>query len=142
VDLANCYNVVAHPIASIALKSYKVKKIMVALMLYVLETMQWYLKTAFGQGENLFGGTKWDRLMGLGQGNASSPRNIHQDPHQPAIWFICKNCSEIYQQLSAQEYEVYQRKMMGRQTMYRTRYLLKDTQEGECPRLVRVIGRD
>jgi hypothetical protein len=65
-----------------------------------------------------------------------------KDPHQPDIWFICKNSSEIYRQLSAQEYEVYQRKMMGRQTRYRTRYLLKDTQEGECSRLVRVIGRD
>jgi hypothetical protein len=38
VDLANCYDAVAHPIASIALQSFKVRKVMVAMMLYVLET--------------------------------------------------------------------------------------------------------
>jgi hypothetical protein len=48
VDLANCYDVVAHLIASIALQSFKVPKVMVAVMLYVLKTMIWYLKTAFG----------------------------------------------------------------------------------------------
>jgi hypothetical protein len=44
VDLANCY-AVAHPIASIALQSLKIHKVMVAMMLYVLETMTWYLKS-------------------------------------------------------------------------------------------------
>jgi hypothetical protein len=48
VDLANCYDAVAHPIASIVLQSFKVLKVMVAMMLYVLKTMTWYLKTAFG----------------------------------------------------------------------------------------------
>jgi hypothetical protein len=33
VDLANCYDAVAHPIASIALQSFKVCKVMVAMML-------------------------------------------------------------------------------------------------------------
>ena len=43
VDLANCYDTVAHPIANIALQSFKVCKVMVAMMLYVLKTMTWYL---------------------------------------------------------------------------------------------------
>jgi len=73
VDLANCYNAVAHPIVSIALKSFKVRKVMVAMMLYVLKTMQWFLKTAFGQSKTSFGGTWWDPLMGLGQGNGAAP---------------------------------------------------------------------
>ena len=34
-----------------------VRKVMVAMMLYMLETMTWYLKTTFGQSEMLFGGT-------------------------------------------------------------------------------------
>ncbi len=33
VDFANCYNAGAHPIASIALQSFKVRKVMVAMML-------------------------------------------------------------------------------------------------------------
>jgi hypothetical protein len=46
VDLANCYDAIAHSIASIALQSFKVCKVMAAMMLYVLKTMTWYLKTA------------------------------------------------------------------------------------------------
>jgi hypothetical protein len=65
VDLANCYDAVAHPIASIALQSFKVRKVMVSMMLYVLEKMAWYLKTPFGQSKISFGGTKWDPSMGL-----------------------------------------------------------------------------
>ena len=37
VDLANCYNAVAHPIVSISLQSFKVQKEMVKLMLLVLQ---------------------------------------------------------------------------------------------------------
>jgi hypothetical protein len=66
VDLANCYHAVAHPITSIALQSFKVCKVMVAMMLYVLKTMTWYLKTAFGQSKISFGGTALDPAMGLG----------------------------------------------------------------------------
>ncbi len=73
VDLANCYDAFAHPIASIALQSFKVCKMMVAMILYVLKTMTWYLKTAFGQSKNLFGGLALDPSMGLGQGNGAPP---------------------------------------------------------------------
>ncbi len=54
VDFTNCYNVVAHPIVSIALQSFKVPKVMVAIMLSVLQMMKWYLKTAFGQSSTTF----------------------------------------------------------------------------------------
>jgi hypothetical protein len=40
VDLANCYHADTHPIASIALQGFKVRKVMVAMILYVLETKQ------------------------------------------------------------------------------------------------------
>ncbi len=70
---ANCYNAVAHPIASIALQSFKVRKVMVAMMLSVLQTMKRYLKTAFGHSATAFWGTLDDPLMGFGQGNGASP---------------------------------------------------------------------
>ncbi len=74
VALANCFDAVAHPIASIALQSFKVCKVMVANMLYVLKTMTWYIKTAFGQSKISFGGTALDPSMGLDQGNdAATP---------------------------------------------------------------------
>jgi hypothetical protein len=37
--MANCYDAVAHPIASIALQSFKARKVMVAIMIFVLKTM-------------------------------------------------------------------------------------------------------
>jgi hypothetical protein len=43
------------------------------MMLYVLETMTWYLKTASGQSKILFGGTALDPSMGLCQGNGAAP---------------------------------------------------------------------
>jgi hypothetical protein len=73
VDLATCYDVIAHPIASIALQSFKVPTVMVALMLYVLKTITWYLKTAFGQSKILFGGMAVDPSIGQGQGNGAAP---------------------------------------------------------------------
>jgi hypothetical protein len=76
VDLANFYDAVAHLIASIALQSFKVHKVMVAMMLYVLETMTWHLKTAFGQNRISFGGTAMDPSMGLGQGNGAPPPGL------------------------------------------------------------------
>jgi hypothetical protein len=73
VDLANCYDAVSHPIASISLQSFNVRKVMLAMMIYVLKTMARYLKLAFGQSETSFGGTGWDPLMGLGLGNGAAP---------------------------------------------------------------------
>ena len=73
VDLANCYDAVAHPIASIALQSFKVRQTTVAMMLYVLQTMKFYLRTAYGQSESSYGGTKEDPTMGLAQGNGAAP---------------------------------------------------------------------
>ncbi len=72
MDLANCYDTVAHPIVSIALQNFKVCKVMVAMMLYMLKTMTWYLKTAFGQSKISFGGAALDPSMGLGQGNGAA----------------------------------------------------------------------
>jgi hypothetical protein len=91
VDLANCYDAVAHPIVSIALQSFKVCKVMVAMMLYVLKTMTWYLKKAFGQSKILFGGTALYPFMGLGQGNGVPPPGLPgclytYDKHKPQSW--------------------------------------------------------
>ncbi len=73
VDLANCYDAVAHPIASIAFQSIKVCKAMVAMMQHVFKMMTWYLKTEFGKSDISFGGTVLDPSMDLGQGNGAAP---------------------------------------------------------------------
>ena len=73
VDLANCYDAVAHPIASIAIQSFKVRQTTVAMMLYVLQTMKFHLRTAFGQSEWSYGGSTKKPTMGLAQGNGAAP---------------------------------------------------------------------
>jgi hypothetical protein len=60
---------------------------MVAMMLYVLKTMTWYLKTAFGQSKILFGGMALDPSMGLGQGNGAAP---------PGFLAICTLMINVY----------------------------------------------
>ncbi len=90
VDLANCYDAVAQPIASIALQSFKVCKVMMAMILYVLKTMTWYLKTAFGQSKISFGGTTLDLSMGLGQGNGVPP---------PGFLAVCTLMINVYRNL-------------------------------------------
>ena len=73
VDLADCYDSVAHPIVSIALQSFKVRVEMVAMMLSVIQKMSWHLRTTFGQSKTSFGGTTADPSMGIGQGSTAAP---------------------------------------------------------------------
>ena len=46
VDLGNCYDAVAHPIASIALQAFKVPLTMIVLVLSVLQTMTFFSERA------------------------------------------------------------------------------------------------
>jgi hypothetical protein len=70
VDLGNCYDAVAHPIASIALQALKVPPMTVVLALSVMQTVTFYLRTGYGVSQQGYGGTVDDPSMGLGQGNA------------------------------------------------------------------------
>ena len=71
--MANCYDSVAHPIASIALQSFKVRVTTVTMMLYVLQTMNFYPKTGYRQSQESYDGTKDVPIMGLAQGNGTAP---------------------------------------------------------------------
>ena len=73
VDLGNCYDAVAHPIASIAMQALKVPLLTIVLSLSVLQTMTFYLRTGYGVSETGYGGTKDDPTFGLGQGNGMAP---------------------------------------------------------------------
>jgi hypothetical protein len=59
-------------------------------MLYVLKTMTWYLKTAFGQSKIFFGGTALDPSMGQGQGNGAAP---------PGFLAVCTLMINVYRNL-------------------------------------------
>ena len=73
VDLGNCYDAVAHPIASIALQAFMVPVAMVVMSLTVLQSMQFFLRTGYGVSEKGYGGSQSDPTFGLGQGNGMAP---------------------------------------------------------------------
>jgi hypothetical protein len=69
VDLGNCYDAVAHPIASLALQAFQVPLATIMLSLLVLQTMTFFLRTGYGVSLAGYGGTESDPTFGLGQGN-------------------------------------------------------------------------
>ena len=73
VDLGNCYDAVAHPIASIALQAFQVPLTTIVLSLSVLQTMTFFLRTGYGVSTCGYGGTSSDPTFGLGQGNGMAP---------------------------------------------------------------------
>jgi hypothetical protein len=74
VDFFSCYDSVAHPIASVALQAWGISLMMIKVMLSVLQTMKFFLRTGFGDSATFqFGGTPDDPCGGLGQGNGAAP---------------------------------------------------------------------
>jgi hypothetical protein len=69
IDLGNCYNAVAHPIASLALQAFQVPLATIVLSLSVLQTMTFFFQTGYGVSSAGYGGTESDPTFGLGQGN-------------------------------------------------------------------------
>lgn len=73
VDLGNCYDAIAHLIASIALQAFQVPLATVVLSLSVLQTMTFYLRTGYVVSKTGYGGSELDPTFGLGQGNGMAP---------------------------------------------------------------------
>ena len=73
VDLGQCYDCVAHGFCSLALQAFGVPMKAVSLMLLTLQTMSFWLKTAFGKADTPFGGSHDDPYYGISQGSGSAP---------------------------------------------------------------------
>lgn len=72
-DLANCYDAVNHAICSIALQAFGVSIMAIRLMLSCLQTVYFWLLTAFGVADKPFHGTPEFPFFGLGQGKGMTP---------------------------------------------------------------------
>lgn len=73
-DFGDCYDRAAHPPTSIALQSWGIPKPAIRVLLNTMQTMQYVLKTGFGESTITYGGTIAAPNSGLGQGNgAASP---------------------------------------------------------------------
>ena len=73
VDFHQCYDSVAHPLLAVALQAWGVSLVMVKVMLSVLQTMRFFIRSGFGDSTRSYGGTTDDPLGGLGQGNGAAP---------------------------------------------------------------------
>ena len=72
-DLGDCYDRTAHGPMSIGLQSWGIPISAVKVLLTALQTMQFCLRTGFGESSKLYGGSKDDPLAGSGQGNGAAP---------------------------------------------------------------------
>ena len=73
VDAANCYDSVAHAIASLTCQAFGVPAEAVQSMLTTIENMKYYLRTAYGDSKNFRGHKIAVKFQGLCQGNGAAP---------------------------------------------------------------------
>ena len=72
-DLANCYDAVNHAVAALALLSFGLPHMAVKLVLTCLQSMYFWLRTAFGISGTPFHGTLIDPFFGISQGGGIAP---------------------------------------------------------------------
>ena len=78
VDADNCYDRIAHPMASMVFQAFGVPTGPVRSMLTTIQDMRFYLRTGYGDSEGYVGGNKGSSLdivknQGMCQGNGASP---------------------------------------------------------------------
>jgi hypothetical protein len=73
VDASNCYNRIAHTIASLIFQAFGVPLTAVKTMLGASENMKFFLRTGFGDSTTYTGGGISVKTQGLTQGNGASP---------------------------------------------------------------------
>ena len=56
VDVANCYNSIAHAIASLVFQYFRVPEKAIKTMLTAIEDMKYFLRTAYGDSKEYAGG--------------------------------------------------------------------------------------
>jgi hypothetical protein len=72
-DFGDCYDRAAHPLTSIALQSWGIPASAIRILLTSMQTMQYVLKTGFGESTETYGGTSTSSNSELGQGSGASP---------------------------------------------------------------------
>jgi hypothetical protein len=72
-NFGDCYDRAAHPLTSIALQSWGIPRPAIHVLLKTMQTMQYVLKTGFGESSSSYGGTATATNSGLVQGSRASP---------------------------------------------------------------------
>ena len=73
VDVDNCYNRIAHPIASTVFQSLGVPKEAAVSMLLTIQGMKFFLWTGFGDSTAYVGSSGGEKTQGFCRGNGATP---------------------------------------------------------------------
>jgi hypothetical protein len=73
VDASNCYDRIAHAMASLIFQSFGVEDSAVAAILEMIQETKFFLRTAYGYSKVFAGSSIKIKTQGLGQGNGASP---------------------------------------------------------------------
>ena len=73
IDAANCYDSIAHAIASLVFQAFGVPDKAIESMLKALEDMKYFLRTAYGDSKRAVGSRLEVKFQGLCQGNGAAP---------------------------------------------------------------------
>ncbi len=72
VDASNCYDRIAHAIASLIFQAFGIPTTAVESMLGCIENMKFFLRTGFGDSTSFAGGRIHIKTQGLCQGNGAA----------------------------------------------------------------------
>ena len=73
IDAANCYDSIAHAIASLVFQAFGVPEEAIESMLTAIQDMKYFLRTAYGDSTHCAGSTIELKFQGLCQGNGAAP---------------------------------------------------------------------
>ena len=73
IDAANCYDSIAHAIASLVFQAFGVPEEAIVSMLTAIQDMKYFLRTAYGDSKHCAGSTIELKFQGLCQGNGAAP---------------------------------------------------------------------
>ncbi len=78
VDVDNCYDCIAHPMASMVFQSFCILAPAIESMLTTIQNMKFFLRNGYGDSDNYAGGESEDaedpvKTKGMCQGNSAAP---------------------------------------------------------------------
>ena len=71
-DLSQCFDLINHPQCSLAFQAFGCPIQPIKIMLLTLQTMNFWIRSAYGDASTPFGGTAEKPFMGMGQGSGGS----------------------------------------------------------------------
>ena len=73
VDAAQCYDRIVHSLSSLLCQNEGTPLSAVLMMFGAIQSMQYYLRTTFGDSSTFYGGSQHIPFQGSCQGNGASP---------------------------------------------------------------------